>query len=861
MNVFNLKNSNWQNRLAKTLVFIGVIAGLHPLLMQGAPATVVFQPSSLLAVYDGTAKSVMATTIPSGLTVNITYNGASAPPTDAGPYTVVGTISDAFYTGSATNQLRIAMAGPAVAWGRGGTGQLGNGGSTNSKVPVTILKSGVLAGKTISAVAGGNNHSYALTSEGLVYAWGANNYGQLGNQGSSNSLVPVLVYTNGVLSGKRITAIVSGENHALALSADGKLFTWGWNWQLQLGNGTSVPFTNVPVAVDMTGVLAGKTVVALGTGNMHNQVVTSDGKVFTWGNGGDGQLGNGAATNSAVPVAVNMSGALSGKTVIAASGGWQHSVALTSDGLVYTWGRGASSQLGNGATTNSSVPVAVSTSGVLSGKMIVAIGAGEYHCLAVSSEGRVYAWGPNSNGELGNGTNTSSSVPVPVATNGALLGKQVVTVCATYDSSTALTDDGQVFSWGANGSGELGNPAYAIKSLVPVPAYGSGVLAGQTVVAISSSSQAFHVIALTVGLSAPALTSATNATGAAGQAFTFTVMGNNVLGYSATGLPGWLALDGATGILSGTPPAAGLFNITTVATNAFGSTSGNLAITILTPTTVSVVSSLNPAGSGASVTFTATVTPSAGSGTVTFKDGATTLGTGTLSGSTATFATSALSMGDRSITAEYSGDASYYSSISSPLIQTVNASGHPPVAVNDTLGSVENQAVWLPAAKLAANDTDPDGDTLTVTAVSATSTNGGTVTLDYGYITYYPPTDVTGADSFTYTVSDGHGNTDTGTVNVTIASSTAVSLNVVYGPVVEYGDFVVRFAGTPGCEYTIEYTDSLDSPNWQWYANVTAPTDNANGFGKGIFEFRESTSVAPSRFYRTVYPSYWFFDQ
>jgi hypothetical protein len=259
------------------------------------------------------------------------------------------------------------------------------------------------------------------------------------------------------------------------------------------------------------------------------------------------------------------------------------------------------------------------------------------------------------------------------------------------------------------------------------------------------------------------------------------------------------------------------------------------------------------------VTFTATVSPSAASGTVTFKDGATTLGTGSVSGGTATFSTSSLSAGGtHNITATYGGDASYYASTSSPLMQTVNPSGHPPVAVNDTLGTVMNGTVALPAGKLAANDTDPDGDTLTVIAVSATSTAGGSVTLYYGTIYYYPPTDYAGADSFTYTISDGHGNTATGTVNVTIASSSAVSLNVVYGPTVDQntGEFVIRFAGTPGSAYTIEYTDSLEEPiDWEWDANVTAPT-MAGRFGKGIFEFREDTGGAPARFYRTVYPQY-----
>jgi hypothetical protein len=157
---------------------------------------------------------------------------------------------------------------------------------------------------------------------------------------------------------------------------------------------------------------------------------------------------------------------------------------------------------------------------------------------------------------------------------------------------------------------------------------------------------------------------------------------------------------------------------------------------------------------------------------------------------------------------------------------------------------------------LAANDQDEDGDTLTVIAVSTLSTAGGTVAFISGTVTYTPPNGFTGADSFTYTISDGHGNIVTGTVNVTIASNSAVALNVVYGPVVTNGDFVIRFAGTPGYTYTIEYLDSLVEPvNWQKTMNLTAP-NTTGSFGMGVFEFRESTGGAGSRYYRTVYPAY-----
>jgi hypothetical protein len=179
----------------------------------------------------------------------------------------------------------------------------------------------------------------------------------------------------------------------------------------------------------------------------------------------------------------------------------------------------------------------------------------------------------------------------------------------------------------------------------------------------------------------------------------------------------------------------------------------------------------------------------------------------------------------------------------------------PPVAVNDTLGTLQNRAVSMTASKLAANDTDADGDALTVSAVSATSTNGGSVVLASGTITYTPLPALAGTDRFPYTVSDGRGGTSVGTVVVTVTSSNAVSLNVVYGPLIDGTDFVVRFAGFPGEAFTVEATDTLSPAAWVKKTNLTAPT-SPGAFGIGVFEFRENKGGATQRFYRTVYPSY-----
>jgi ubiquitin len=182
--------------------------------------------------------------------------------------------------------------------------------------------------------------------------------------------------------------------------------------------------------------------------------------------------------------------------------------------------------------------------------------------------------------------------------------------------------------------------------------------------------------------------------------------------------------------------------------------------------------------------------------------------------------------------------------------------GETPLAAAMTLGVQAGQTATLPTAKLLLLSSDANGETLRVAAADSVSAYGGTVSLGAGAINYTPASGFTGTDTFTYVIADSGGDTATGTVTVTVTPSTSASLNVVFGPQVVGGNFVVRFAGTPGCTYTIESTGSLTEPViWVWKANLTAP-NTAGDYGRGVFQFSESTGDAGARYYRTVYPAY-----
>jgi alpha-tubulin suppressor-like RCC1 family protein len=317
----------------------------------------------------------------------------------------------ALAVGSA-HSLALDSAGKVYAWGSDGSGQLGNGADGASSVPIAVTDSGVLSGTTITAIAAGNDHSLALDSDGLVYAWGKGDSGQLGNNGVMNSQTPVAVNTSGVLSGVTVVAIAAGRDHSLALGDDGVVYGWGGNGSGQLAQpDPPVPASALfptPVIVGNlpTSSISDKTIIAIAAGSLHNLALADDGTLHAWGFNGGGRLGDGTTTNSADPVQVDQSGVLAGKTITSIACGGNFSMALDSAGGIYTWGRGIQGELGNGAFADSSVPVAVTTAGTaLAGQLVTAITGGNVTGYALAQSGLVAAWGVASSGRFGNGTN------------------------------------------------------------------------------------------------------------------------------------------------------------------------------------------------------------------------------------------------------------------------------------------------------------------------------------------------------------------------------------------------------------------------------------------------------------------------
>jgi alpha-tubulin suppressor-like RCC1 family protein len=347
-------------------------------------------------------------------------------------------------TSSATGTV-----GQIYAWGDNDSGQLGHGIAAAIPTPVVVdLPSGVMA----TALAAGDAHSLAIGSDSKLYAWGRNDYGQLGDGTMTESDTPVVV---SLPNGATAMTIAAGSNYSLAIGSDGKLYSWGNNAEGQLGNGTMVASSTTPLAVSLP---SGVSATAIAAGSGHTLAIGSDGKVYAWGFNGYGQLGNGTTTSSPTPVDVSLPGGVSA-TAIAAGG--DDSLAIGSDGKLYAWGLNDGGQVGMDTTTPfSTTPVAVA---LPSGVTAVKIAAG-YHNLALGSNGELYAWGDNTNGELGIGsTSTPNYTPKAV-----LLSAGVTALAGGNHFSLAIEADGKAYAWGENDHDELGIGTTTPYSTTPV---------------------------------------------------------------------------------------------------------------------------------------------------------------------------------------------------------------------------------------------------------------------------------------------------------------------------------------------------------------------------------------------------------
>lgn len=359
----------------------------------------------------------------------------------------------------------LTSSGGVKCWGSNTMGQLGNGSVQHGDV--TGLTTGVVQ------IAAGTSHTCALLDTGGVKCWGYNDGGRLGDGTTSNRYTPVDVLSSAGVPLGGATQIVAGHEHTCALMAAGGVKCWGNGGWHRLGDGTgnqkSYP---VDVRVAINGAtLSGITQVS--AGSLHTCALTATGGVKCWGANNVLQLGGGIVDNYKevpVDVVVAVGGAtLSGVTQISA--GWAHSCARLSSGGVWCWGANDSGRLGDGTTTSRAVATEVTVSAGVPLNGVESVSAGTAHTCAVLATGGVVCWGKNDQGQLGDGSTTISLSPVAVTTSAGTPLAGVTQMESSDASNCARSGDGSLRCWGSNGDGRLG-------STVPSPSTSAEIVTG-----------------------------------------------------------------------------------------------------------------------------------------------------------------------------------------------------------------------------------------------------------------------------------------------------------------------------------------------------------------------------------------------
>ncbi|NQF16186.1 hypothetical protein HPY31_20025 [Brevibacillus sp. HB1.3] len=340
------------------------------------------------------------------------------------------------------HSLALKTDGTVWAWGNNMFGQLGDDSTKESTVPKQVSA----LGNVVKIDAGSGVHSLALKKDGTVWGWGGNGQWQVGS--ASGSIVTTPAQIEGL---EEVKDIAAGAEFNLALKENGSVWAWGKN-ELGLGDEASSKASKIPVEVANL-----DNVKKIKAGSFHSLALKNDGTVWAWGDNKYGQSGLGKNIyNSKVPVQVE------GMTdVIDISAGYYYSLALKSDGTVWSWGENSYEQLGINNKTTQYTPVQV-----LNLENVVEVEAGRFHSFAKKEDGTVWAWGGNGSGGFGNGKTTNDSLPVEI-TN--LEGYK--TLSSGNVHSLGVSAEGFAFGWGGNTFGQIGDGTKSGKN-IPIQVLG-----------------------------------------------------------------------------------------------------------------------------------------------------------------------------------------------------------------------------------------------------------------------------------------------------------------------------------------------------------------------------------------------------
>jgi alpha-tubulin suppressor-like RCC1 family protein len=339
------------------------------------------------------------------------------------------------------NVVTIDYKGQVWSWGYNAYGQLGNNATQSEISPVSIL--GVK--KTFCEIAGAYTHSLGIDNRGLLWAWGYNNAGQLGVYSVTSKRTPVSILG----AKKTFCQISSGDYFSIAIDNRGLVWGWGNDIYGQLGD-YSITCKCTPLSI----MGAKKTFCQINSDYYSVMGIDNRGLVWSWGYNNYGQLGDNSITNRCTPVSIM--GAK--KTFCKIDVGYNQSSAIDYKGQVWSWGYNAYGQLGDNSVTSKRTPVSI----LGAKKTFCSIVSGAGHSLGLDNRGQVWVWGLNNYGQLGDNVTTNRSTPISIM--GAK--KTFCQIHAGYTHSIAVDNRGIAWGWGGNGYGQVGFRRF--DSLTPV---------------------------------------------------------------------------------------------------------------------------------------------------------------------------------------------------------------------------------------------------------------------------------------------------------------------------------------------------------------------------------------------------------